>query len=501
MNHPLRRVSVVVFVLFALMLANLNRLQFFEAKSLSQSDHNGRNLKDAYNVPRGYIMVGRNAIALSKDTGGQLRYQRIYSNANTDAAQEYAPVTGYASQIFGNSGLEYAENSVLNGTSDLLFAKRLSDEITGKQTEGANLVLTVNAAAQDAAWQSIKNNHGDAPAGGAVALDPKTGKILAMVSWPSFDPNPLSSHDGNTVNDAWKANDPANPDGPMSNRALGQGGPWPPGSTMKVIVSAAALSTGQYTPSTEIPAGPEYTPPDGGSPIHNDVASICPQSQVTLKVALQDSCNTGFAQLGVKLGADAVVKQAEAFGLNRTVTIPALGQDDGIRVTQSKTGKPDGAAQTALTSIGQLDAAQTPMQEAMIASAVANNGTEMQPYLVQEIQGSDLTTLRTAHDSTFGQPITSDVASQLREMMDAVVDNGTGTKAQIDGYEVGGKTGTAEHGAAGSEHGWFMGYARDKNGGDPKVAVGVFLQGAGENGSSDATRIGGDIMKAVLGAQ
>lgn len=500
MNHPLRRVSVVVFVLFALMLANLNRIQFFQASSLSQSDHNARNLKDAYNVPRGYIMVGRNALALSKDTGGQLRYQRVYSNGNSDAAKEYAPVTGYASLVYGNTGLEYAENSTLNGTSDLLFAKRLSDEITGKQTEGANLLLTINPAAQDAAWNAIQQNHGDAPAGGAVALDPKTGKILAMVSWPSFDPNPLASHDTDTAKQAWNSNDPSNPDGPMSNRAIGQGGPWPPGSTMKVIVSAAALSSGQYTPDTEIPAGSEYDPPDG-KPIRNDVESICPQDQVTLLVALRDSCNTGFAQLGVKLGASAVEKQAEAFGLNRQVTIPMLGQDGGIKVAQSVTGKPQGAAETALTSIGQLNSAQTPMQEAMIAGAVANNGTEMQPYLVNEIQGSDLTTLRSAQDSTFGQPISSDVSSQLRKMMDAVVQDGTGTKAQIDGYEVGGKTGTAEHGAAGGEHGWFMGYARDKNSGDPKVAVGVFLQSAGEAGSSNATLIGGEIMKAVLGVQ
>jgi peptidoglycan glycosyltransferase len=500
-NHPLRRVSVVIFVLFALLLANLNRLQFFQSSSLSASPYNGRNLKDAYNVPRGYIMVGRTAIAVSKDTGGQLRYQRVYANGNAETASEYAPITGYASLVFGNSGLEQGENSVLNGTSDLLFARRLSDTVTGKQTEGANLVLTVNGAAQDAAWNAVKENHGDAPAGAAVALDPKTGKILAMVSWPSFDPNPLAGHDSDKVQDAWKANDPDSSNGPMSNRAMGEGGPWPPGSTMKVIVSAAALSSGAYKPSTEIPAGPEYTPPDGGNPIRNDVSSICPQDQVTLLTALRDSCNTGFAQLGVKLGADAVEKQAEAFGLNKTVTIPMLGQDKGLQVTQSKTGKPTGAAQTALTSIGQFNAAETPMQEAMIASAVANDGTEMQPYLVQEIQGSDLTTLRTAHESTYGQPISADVAGQLRQMMDAVVENGTGTKAQIDGYEVGGKTGTAEHGAAGSEHGWFMGYARDKNAGDPKVAVGVFLQGAGESGSRNATIIGGQIMKAVLGVQ
>jgi peptidoglycan glycosyltransferase len=166
-------------------------------------------------------------------------------------------------------------------------------------------------------------------------------------------------------------------------------------------------------------------------------------------------------------------------------------------VAKSVTGDPKGDSQLAQSSIGQFNVAETPLQEAMIAGAVANDGTEMTPYLVQEIQGTDYSALRTAQEHKYGQPISADTASKLREMMNAVVSSGTGRNAQIDGIEVGGKTGTAEHGNGAPEHGWFMGYARDN--GDPKVAVGVFLESAGESGSGDATQIGGDIMKAVLG--
>jgi peptidoglycan glycosyltransferase len=482
----LRRSALVVFVLFLALLGNLTRVQFFQARSLAENPANPRILKDAYDTPRGTIMVGRDPVAYSKDTGGVLRYQRYYPKG-----EEYAPITGYTSLVYGSTGIERYENSMLNGTDDTLLTQKLSDTVTGKKSAGANVLLTINAKAQDAAWNALKGRKG-----AAVAVDPKTGKILALVTSPSFDPNPLASHDDTTIKKAWDSYDPSSGSGPMANRALGGGGPWPPGSTMKVIVSAAALENG-YNPDTNIPAGSSYQPSDGGNEIHNDVPSICPQDQVTMLVALRDSCNTGFARLGVKLGADTVINKAEQFGLNKSMTIPMLGQDQGMPVAKSVTGDPKGDSQLAQSSIGQFNVAETPLQEAMIAGAVANDGTEMTPYLVQEIQGTDYSALRTAQEHKYGQPISADTASKLREMMNAVVSSGTGRNAQIDGIEVGGKTGTAEHGNGAPEHGWFMGYARDN--GDPKVAVGVFLESAGESGSGDATQIGGDIMKAVLG--
>lgn len=489
MNAPLRRVSVAVIVLVLALVANLNWVQIFDASEYKDSNHNPRNQIEQYEVQRGNIMAGREVLARSKDTGGgQYRYLRSYPKKD-----EYAAVTGYSSLQYGTSGLERYENSMLNGKNDALFANKFSDAFTGKKTPGANVLTTIDPKVQDAAWNSLQGV--DYP-GAAVALDPKTGKILAMVTTPSYDPNPLADPDVAVEKKAWNAADPDSGDSRLLDKALGQGGPWPPGSTMKVLVAAAALEHG-YTPDTNIPAGSQYQPPDGGNPIHNDVPSICPESEVTLLVALRDSCNTGFAQLGVKLGAKTVVDKSEQFGLNKTASIPMLGQDKAMPVSKSVTGDPHGASQMAQSSIGQFNVAQTPFQEAMTAAAVANDGTEMQPYLVQSIQSHDLQTLRTAQEHKFGQPISSDTAHDLQKMMDAVVSDGTGRRAQIDGVEVGGKTGTAEHGDGNNEHGWFMGYARD--GGDPKVAVGVFIKSAGEGGSATATQIGGDIMKAVLG--
>ncbi len=490
MNTPLRRVSIAVMVLLLALVANLNWVQMFDAAKYRDSGYNRRNQIKQYEIQRGSIMAGRQAIAYSRDThGGELRYQRIYPKG-----EEYAGITGYASLRYGNGGLERYENSMLGGTDDALFVQNVSDTVTGKHTPGANVLTTIDPKAQDAAWQGLRSSH---LAGAAVAMDPKTGKILAMATTPTFDPGPLADHDTDVEQTAWDKYRPNDVTSPLLNKAVGDGGgPWPPGSTMKVIVSAAALEHG-YAPETNIPAGPQYQPGDGGNPIHNDVPSICPQSEVTLLVALRDSCNTGFAQLGVKLGAGTVVSKADAFGLNKKMTIPMLGQSDGMPVARSVTGDPSGASQVAQSSIGQFNVAQTPLQEAMTAGAIANDGTEMQPYLVQEIQGSDFSTLRTAQERTFGHPISAETAGKLRSMMNAVVDGGTGRRAQISGVEVGGKTGTAEHGDGAPEHGWFMGYARDN--GDPKVAVGVFLQSAGESGSATATQIGGDIMKAVLG--
>lgn len=494
MNAPLRRVSVAVMVLLLALVANLNWVQVFNASKYTESGYNPRTQIQQYEVQRGNIMAGRQVLAYSKDTGGgRYRYQRIYPKG-----KEYAAVTGYSS-LNANSGLEYYENSMLSGTDDALFANQVSDTVTGKKSPGANVITTIDPAVQDTAWKAIQ---GTGYPGGAIAIDPKTGKILAMVTTPTYDPNDLAVHDADAATKAYNSLNPNSGNSPLLNKALGGGGPWPPGSTMKVIDSATALENG-YTPDTSIPAGPSYSPPDGGATIYNDVSSICPTATVTLLEALRDSCNTGFAQLGVKLGWKKIEAKAKEFGLDQDTTIPMLGQDNGMPVTTSTTGNPQGASQIAQSSIGQFNVAQTPYQEAMTAAAVANDGTSMQPYLVQQIQGSDYSTLRTASEEVRGTPISSGTASQLRKMMDAVVSDGTGTSAQISGAEVGGKTGTAEHsnqdanGGETNEHGWFMGYARVN--GDPKVAVGVFIQNAGSGGSSEATQIGGEIMKAVLG--
>jgi peptidoglycan glycosyltransferase len=272
---------------------------------------------------------------------------------------------------------------------------------------------------------------------------------------------------------------------------------------MKVIISAAAMTDLGYTPQTVIPAGPSYTPVQGGGfTIHNAHPSICPDPEITLILALTQSCNTGFAGLGVKLGADKVKAMAQAFGFeDGSVTI--AGKDKtAMTVAASHTGAmtgqdgQDDPNAVAQSSIGQLNVKMTPMQGALVAATVANNGTQMRPYLIDKLQAPDLTITDQTQPRSLRQPISATVASGLRDMMISVVQNGTGKKAQISGFDVGGKTGTAQNGEAAGDHGWFIGFAM--KGDKPICAVAVFLQNAGPGGSSESARIAGDIMRTVI---
>jgi peptidoglycan glycosyltransferase len=277
---------------------------------------------------------------------------------------------------------------------------------------------------------------------------------------------------------------------------------FPPGSTFKVVVAAAALEN-SLNPSSVLTGGSSYTAPDTTTPINNSPGVVCPE-QITLADALKVSCNTAFARLGVEqLGADKVKRAAQAFGFE---SVPELEKDPGnvLRVAASHTGAiaaPDGSTDRpalAQSCIGQREVRMTPLQGALIAAAIANNGQQMRPYLIDTLQGSDLTQVIQAEPKVARTPVSPDVAEQLRTMMDGVVSGGTGTKARIDGYEVGGKTGTAQNGDS-PDHGWFIGYARSKDG-QPLVAVAVLLQNAGSGGSSEATSIGGQVMKAAIAA-
>jgi peptidoglycan glycosyltransferase len=298
----------------------------------------------------------------------------------------------------------------------------------------------------------------------------------------------LSSNDTKVAQQAWDRynNDPAEP---MLNRALSNN--YPPGSTFKVVVSAAALAKG-LTPDTMIPAGPGYQPPQTTHVIHNDNPSICPQAEVTLKTALTQSCNTGFARLAVdQIGADALKAQAKAFGFES-------GFDTSLKAVASHTGPMGDPAVLAGSAIGQQEVKMTPLQGALIAAAVANGGTQMKPYLVAQTQAPDLSILEKADPSVLNRPTTPAVADTLADMMVNVVERGTGTAARIPGVRVGGKTGTAESGVGVDEHGWFIGFATK---GNQKIAVAVFLERAGESGSGEASKIGGNVLAAALGVR
>jgi penicillin-binding protein A len=486
-NAPLRRVSIAVLVLFGLLVANANYVQVFEGDRLRTDSGNTRVLLDEYERQRGAIVVDGKSIAESRPTNDKLKYLRLYPGKDA-----YAPATGFYSLIYGATGVEQTDNDLLTGSDSRLFTRRLSDLLTGRDPKGGNVVLTLNRAAQEKAYKALSGRRG-----AVVALDPRTGAILALASSPSYDPTVLSSHDPQAIRAAYeKLTDDDN--APMLDRALNRS--YPPGSTFKVVVSAAALQNGR-TPETVLDCPHRLKLPQSTKELRNFGDETCGANRVPLITAFTNSFNTAFAKLGMDLGEPTVRRQAEAFGITDSAfSVP-------LRASPSSVGPIGDGAALAQSSIGQRDVKLTPLQGAMIAAAVANRGRLMKPYLVKELQAPDLSVL----DRTEAEPLNPDqpdaipaeVAGQLTTMMVSVVNNGTGKRAQLDGVQVAGKTGTAENAPGKQPHAWFIGFAPAEN---PSVAVAVVIENAG-NENSEATGgeasapIARDVIKAVLGTQ
>jgi len=478
-NAPLRRVAISVLVLFTLLIVNVNYIQVVRAEKLRNDRGNTRVLAEEYDRERGSIVVAGKEIALSVPTDDRLTYLRQYPDGEL-----YAGVTGYYSVVYGNAGLERAENDLLAGSDPRLVFRRLADLFTGRDPAGGNVELTLDPAVQQAAMSGLEG-----VTGAVVALDPSTGAILGMASTPSYDPNQLSSHDPQAIRAYWDQLSAADRD-PRLNRAISDN--FPPGSLFKVIVSAAALEDG-YTPETVIPAPQELPLPNSSRVIPNFNGSACSSSgEQSLIDALTISCNTAFAQLGMDLGEDRVREMAEAFGMDgETFDIP-------LQVEGSSIGEVEDEAALAQTSIGQRDVRMTPLQAALVAATVANDGVQMRPYLVDQVQAPDLTVIDSTQPEEWRDAVSSDVANQLTEMMKSVVDNGSGRAARIPGVEVAGKTGTAQVSADVPDHTWFMGFAPAD---DPKIAVAVFVANGGGTGGERSAPIARQVMEAYLDGQ
>jgi peptidoglycan glycosyltransferase len=494
MNAPLRRVGVVAMILFGLLFANLNWVQAYKADEYRTSDYNGRVQFAEYERERGKIVAGGKALAQSKPTGGDLKFQRSYPFKET-----YAHVIGYKPVNLADTAVEKYENDFLAGTSDRLYADRLRDLWSNSKSPGGNVLLTLSPTAQQKAVEKLSSNRVGATRGAVIALNPRSGAVLAMASMPSFDPNPLASHDTKAAQAAYNRL-LADPKKPLLNRAVSE--TFPPGSTFKVIDAAAALEKG-LTEQSVLTGGSTYKPPDTSQVIGNAPGVDCP-TKITLKQALTVSCNTAFSRLAVeKLGAAELKKKANDFGFGDTGLSVGQLEDGGVTAAASQTGDitdPDGTDDRpalAQSAIGQANVRMTPLQGALMAAAVANNGSQMRPYLVQVLQGSDLTTNHyTAQPRELRRPVSPQDAAVLQDMMVSVVQNGSGKNANIDGYTVGGKTGTAQAGDNVENHGWFIGFV--KKGNEPIAAVAVLLQNAGGGGSAEAADIAGEVMKAII---
>ncbi|HEX2499115.1 MAG TPA: penicillin-binding protein 2 [Actinomycetes bacterium] len=483
MNKPLRRMALVAALMLFALLANANIRQVVTADEYRDKPDNRRTLLAEYSKPRGPILVGDREIAFSRETKrGELKFQRVYADGPV-----YAPVTGYISPAFGATAIERAQNAYLNGSADEFFVRRVLDLLTNEEQRAGSVRLSLDDQAQQAAYKGLAAT---GRKGAVVAIEPRTGAILAMASVPSFDPNKLASNDIEEATRAKKQLE-ADPDQPLDNRAILHR--YPPGSTFKVVTAAAALSNG-YKPDTEVPGPAELDLPQTTRVLPNYDGRPCgPDNRTTLLNALRISCNTAFGAVGLDLGADKLKETAERFGLNQDLDFP---MQEATSIFPEDADPP----QTALSAIGQFDVAITPLQAAMIAAGVANGGVVMQPYLVQEVRGPDLTTVYTAEPKPMpNQPaISPEAASELTTMMIDVVQNGTGQAAQIPGMLVAGKTGTAQHGEGTRPHAWFISFAPAD---DPQIAVAVVVE-SGLDDPSDISggRLAAPIAKSVMEA-
>jgi penicillin-binding protein A len=486
-NRALRRMSIAVLVMFVLLLININYLQGFEPASLATKPNNARAFEAQFQYQRGSIITSDGVtIAQSVPSGDVYKFQRKYPHG-----AEYAPVTGYDT-LYSETGIEYYENTVLNGSDSSLTVRNFIDLLTGKPRKGANVTLTINSKAQDAAWNALRNSTNGKP-GAVVALNPQTGAILAMVSYPSYDPNVLATHSGNKLNAADKAllRQAGNP---LLNRAINF--TWPPGSTFKIVTSSAYLTQNpSSTPQTNVYSPTQLKLPNGNLLNNNDGEKCAGGTGHTMLItAFAESCDTTFGNLGVQLGGDTIKTYADLFGMNTALNIP-------MPVSRSHYPPVSDKSLTALSAIGQLNDTVTPLQEAMFAAAVAGGGKLMKPYLVKQVTASDLSTVQTTAPGPLGQGLSPSVASDLGQMMLAVVQNPDGTAnafntAAEGGITIAGKTGTAQNGLnnSGASDSVFTCYAPY---GNPQIAVGVIVQGAGY-GATVAAPIAVQVIKAYL---
>ncbi len=474
--------------MFVLLLVNINYLQGFQPASLATKPNNARAFEAQFAYQRGSILTSDGVtIAESTPSSDIYKYQRKYPYG-----PEYAPVTGY-NTLYSQSGIEYYENSVLNGSDSSLTVRNFIDLLTGKPRKGANVTVTINSKAQNAAWNALQADTGGKP-GAVVALDPQTGAILAMASYPSYDPNVLATHNGQQLNAADEAllKQAGNP---LLNRAINY--TWPPGSTFKIVTSSGYLTSNPNSnPQTTVYSPTQLTLPQTTHVLTNNDGEVCGNGggQTQLITAFAQSCDTTFGSIGMTLGGPALNNFAELFGMNdKTLRIPML-------VTPSNYVIPPSKALTAFSAIGQYSDTVTPLQEAMFAAGVADGGKLMTPYLVKQVTASDLSTVDTTSPKQLSQAVSPTVAADLGQMMLAVVQDPDGTANAFNtaavGFTMAGKTGTAQNGVnnTGLNDAVFTSYAPYDN---PQIAVGVIIQGGGY-GATAAAPIAVQVIKAYL---
>lgn len=484
MNAPLRRMAYAILGAFVILAAAATYIQVVEGPNLRDDPRNPRVVAWRTGRQRGPI-VSSDGTLLAQSTpsaSDPKLYVRQYPEGDL-----YAHTVGFTSVLYGSRGVEKTRSSDLVSNRDATISGVLN-ALLGGDIRPRGVRLTLDHALQAVAAEALGGQRGS-----VVAIDPTTGAILAMVTYPSFDPNDLLGADAGAAGDALEAD----PREPLRNRAINQ--TYPPGSIFKVITTSSGLDSGLVGPSSEFPDPEVLILAGTDSTISNYDDNVCNNgTSVALDFAFARSCNTVFAQLGIDLGGDQLGLSAQAFGFNAEVPFELNVLTSYFPPSGTIQGDEPATAQSA---IGQRSVRTTPLLMALAAGAVANRGTVMTPYLVREVFTSDGTVESATEPTIWRRALSPASAGVLSDMMEQVVISGTGRNAAVPGIRIAGKTGTAEVSGQ-SPHAWFIAFGPvGAKPGDPQIAIAVVVESGGEFGeSATGGAVAAPIAQQVLAA-
>jgi peptidoglycan glycosyltransferase len=493
MERRIRRLGIAIVLLFTLLFGQLAYVQVFAADDIKNHPANfSRQLIAEYNVQRGKIITADGLVlaeSVPAPEGSRYRYERRYPQGDL-----YGYITGYYSRIYGRSALEQSMNSYLSGEAPELAISTFSDLFLGRPKRGANIFVTVDPNLQEVARTALGGNEG-----AVVAMDPETGDILALYSTPGFDPSELSSGSDPDMRKAWKRLN-SHPDNPLL--ALSHQELFLPGSSYKIVTASAALENG-FGPDSTWRNPHRLTLPLTNEQLQNFGDDHCNggSSQITLIDAFEESCNVTFAEVGLEVGPEKLAAQARAYGLCGTLPPQRTTCDERpitfeLPFQNGRFPEPEYFERNdpllAFSAIGLDNDLVNPLQMALIASAVANEGLMPQPRIVTEVRDSQGRVAIEFAPGDAGRAISEESARALTQMMIAVVNEGSGYLAAIPGIQVAGKTGTATNGEGRAPNAWFTAFAPAPN---PRIAVSVIVLDGGNLGS-EAT--GGQVAAPIV---
>ena len=488
MDKRITRLGVFLIFCYVALFVQLNRVQVLDRSELVADPSNTRAIIRDFDRPRGSI-VSADGVLLAESviTGEGARFDR---ERHYPEGALFGQVTGFFSFQYGATGVEKQYNALLAGDTFEQDVRGITDLFVARENVG-DIKVTVRKDAQEAARQALGEREGS-----VVALDPRTGAILAFWSYPSYDPNLLSSLDVEAVKEARNAllDAPGNPLQAHQYQEI-----YFPGSTFKVVTGSIGLDTGTVTPEEpSYPVERSFTPPQTTRPLSNFGGNSCGG---TLFQILANSCNTSFARMALEIGPEQMIEGSERFGFNQKPPIDLPAAAESVFPTDFT----DNLPKLAQAGIGQGDVSASPLQMALVAAAIANDGRIQEPHVLDSVSDPDGDVFERYDEGTWTEATTTETAQVMREAMKGVVEDGTAEQLAIPGYEVGGKTGTAQVGSEPPRsHAWIIGFA-GRPGEAPTVAIAVLVKGqegaSEQTGGRVAAPIARQVMEVILAGQ